>query len=163
MDGLATFNVDHRVENRITAQVHFASIQSNQSCRFKNRMRRGDPVFMARRGQAKQRAGGLVIGTHHDAFQTTHRFVDCQLPIKRRMDEATQERAQKYAYHFFFRRMIPLPFMVPNGKGTLYDVSIERLDELLPGEHKGLDVICDGVLKGTPFIYPAEELGVHDL
>jgi len=33
---------------------------------------------------------------------------------------------------------------------------------LLPDVYKGLDVICDGILHGSPFIYPAEELGLHD-
>jgi hypothetical protein len=23
-------------------------------------------------------------------------------------------------------------------------------------------VVCDGILRGTPFVYPAERLGVHD-
>jgi hypothetical protein len=26
----------------------------------------------------------------------------------------------------------------------------------------GLDVICDGILRGTPFIYPAEQLDGND-
>ena len=31
------------------------------------------------------------------------------------------------------------------------------LEELKPGRSTGLDVICDGILKGTDFIYPAEK------
>jgi hypothetical protein len=57
--------------------------------------------------------------------------------------------------------MIPLPFMQSNDKGG-FDVGIKSLDELMPGAHPGLDVICDGILNGTPFIYPAEKLGIHD-
>lgn len=72
------------------------------------------------------------------------------------------ERALRYAYHFFFRRMVPLPFLQPNGSGALYGLGIERLDDLMPGRSPGLDILCDGVLSGAPFVYPAERLGVHD-
>ena len=67
-----------------------------------------------------------------------------------------RERALRYAYHFFFRRMMPLPFLVPNGKGSMFDVRIESLTELAPGAHPGLDAICDGIMNGAPFVYEAE-------
>jgi hypothetical protein len=85
------------------------------------------------------------------------------LPLAGRMPAEQITRARKYAYHFFFRRMVPMPFMRPSGGWPPYEVGIEALDELLPGRHPGLDVLCDGILNGTPFIYPAEELGVHDV
>jgi hypothetical protein len=72
------------------------------------------------------------------------------------------ERARKYAYHFFFRRMIPLACMEPVKGWPPYRVAISRLDELLPGADAGLDVVCEGILSGSPFVYPAETLGVHD-
>jgi hypothetical protein len=43
-----------------------------------------------------------------------------------------------------------------------YRIAIERLDDLLPGRDAGLDVICDGILAGSPFVYRAEALGVRD-
>ena len=117
----------------------------------------GIPTIVA--GEAWIRGKGLT----QDATSTDHyRQILDTLPVKRRMDEATRERARKYAYHFFFRRMIPMPFMVPNGNGTLYDVGIKRLDDLLPAGDIGLDVICYGVFTGSPFLYPAEKLGGHD-
>jgi hypothetical protein len=36
------------------------------------------------------------------------------------------------------------------------------LEDLLPGVNPGLDLICEGILTGSPFIYPAETLGLHD-
>jgi hypothetical protein len=58
--------------------------------------------------------------------------------------------------------MMPVPALVPTGKVPPFRVELERLDDLLPGRSPGLDAICDGILNGTPFIYPAETLGLHD-
>jgi hypothetical protein len=73
------------------------------------------------------------------------------------------QQARKYAFHFFFRRMIPLPFMRANGLATLFDIGISALDDFQPGKWLGLDVVCDGIIGGKPFVFPAETLGVHDL
>ena len=65
-----------------------------------------------------------------------------------------------YAYHFFFRRMIPLSMYRPRQGWPPYEVVIQGLDDLRPGADPGLDVVCDGILQGTPFIYPAERMMV---
>jgi hypothetical protein len=66
-------------------------------------------------------------------------------------------RARKYAFHFFFRRMIPLPFIsTKTDRGSELILDIPSLENLLPRKYTGLDVICDGILTGSPFIYPAE-------
>ncbi len=61
-------------------------------------------------------------------------------------------RARKYAYHFFFRRMIPLSFMEPTGKVPPYRINLPNLAGLSPGASEGLDVICDGILNRGDFI-----------
>ncbi len=71
-------------------------------------------------------------------------------------------RATRYAYHFFFRRMIPLPFLRPNGTGAMFDLDVSHLSELAPGRWPGLDTIVNGVMNNAPFVYRAEEFGVHD-
>jgi hypothetical protein len=106
----------------------------------------GIPVVVA--GEAWIRNKGISLDA--TSPQGYFQILD-QLPLKKRMDEASLVRARKYAYHFFFRRMIQLPFF----KEQL-EVSIQNMEELLPGRLKGLDVICDGILNGTPFIYPDE-------
>jgi hypothetical protein len=82
-----------------------------------------------------------------------------QLPAGERMSASITRRARIYAYHFFFRRMIPLSFMTEGGQGSPFQLDLQSIRQLLPGREPGLDVICDGILQGKEFIYPAERLG----
>jgi hypothetical protein len=85
-----------------------------------------------------------------------------RLPGPGRLSPDTIARARRYAYHFFFRRMIPLTSIVPAtgiaARQVKYKVGIRSLDQLRPGRDPGLDLICDGIMQGSPFIYPAETL-----
>ena len=82
-----------------------------------------------------------------------YRQVLNQLPRGRRMNEADTLRAKKYAYHFFFRRMIPLEFMEPAHGNPPFRLRLNHLESLKPGKSRGLDLICDGILNGADFIY----------
>lgn len=112
----------------------------------------GIPVVVA--GEAWIRNKGVTL----DA-STRDEYMDLlnRLPLGKRLDEDTRLRALKYAYHFFYRRMIPLDFMEPTGAWPPYRPSIESLEQLMPGADPGLDLICDGIIQGTPFVYPAEK------
>jgi hypothetical protein len=77
------------------------------------------------------------------------------LPLAGRLDDERIRRARMYAYHFFFRRMIPLEYVV-QAAWPRYNIQIDSLEDLRPGKSVGLDVICDGIMRGTEFIYPAE-------
>jgi hypothetical protein len=113
----------------------------------------GIPVITA--GEAFVRNKGLSI----DANSADEYFALLdRLPLGQRMDGATTERARKYAFHFFFRRMIPLDFMEPIAGFPPYRIALEALELLKPGVSPGLDIICDGILKGTEFVYPAESI-----
>jgi len=104
-------------------------------------------------GEAWIRGKGLT----HDAQTKGHYFeLLSRLPFGESMPRPDRERALRYAYHFFFRRMMPLPFLKPNGRGSMFDVAIERIDDLRPGRYPALDAICDGILSGAPFVYEAE-------
>jgi len=117
----------------------------------------GIPTIVA--GEAWIRNKGLTLdaSSPEDYFRILDR-----LPLPDRMTPEQVARARKYAYHFFFRRMVPVPSVVPTKAVPPYRVAVERLDDLLPGRQPGLDVICDGILTGSPFIYPAENHGLHD-
>jgi hypothetical protein len=82
-----------------------------------------------------------------------------QLPGGTRMSDSETERARKYAYHFFFRRMIPLSFMEESKERSPFRLNLQSITQLLPGREPGLDVICNGIMNGSEFIYPAEHGG----
>ncbi|HUR96104.1 MAG TPA: hypothetical protein VMY76_16105 [Gemmatimonadales bacterium] len=117
----------------------------------------GIPVIVA--GEAWIRNKGLTT----DAASAEDYFsILSKLPFGSRMTDAAVRRARKYAYHFFFRRMIPIDQFEPTGGQPQFRVAIRTVDDLLPGRSAGLDVICEGILHGTPFVYPAERLGAGD-
>ena len=111
----------------------------------------GLPIIVA--GEAWVRNKGITwdASSPEEYFQLLDR-----LPFDDGMSDEQIERAQRYAFHFFFRRMIPLDFMEPTGRDPKFRVSIDELEALATGRNAGLDVICDGVLDGAPFVYPAE-------
>lgn len=111
----------------------------------------GIPTIVA--GEAWVRNKGLTI----DANSQDEYFRELdQLPFGHGMDDATVQRARKYAYHFFFRRMIPVDLFEPHRGYPPFRPSFSSLAALLPGVDRGLDVICDGILFAKPFIYPHE-------
>jgi hypothetical protein len=74
--------------------------------------------------------------------------------LPQRLDPETIRRAARYAFHFFFRRTIPLEFLtVKKGAWPPYRVELEDLSPLRPGASRGLDIICDGIMHGTRFSY----------
>jgi hypothetical protein len=118
----------------------------------------GIPVIVA--GEAWIRDKGITM----DARSTEEYFAWLdRLPLQKRLPKEVVTRAHKYAYHFFFRRMIPLPFMRVLQGWPPYELALESLSQLQPGKSKGLDVICDGILQGKEFIYPEETLTGHSV
>lgn len=111
----------------------------------------GIPVIVG--GEAWIRNKELTMDAH--SVEEYFAFLD-QLPLPQRLDTATVERARKYAYHFFFRRMIPIACIEPVSGWPPYRVQLSDIDNLWPGRDKGLDTICNGILHGTDFVYPAE-------
>ena len=49
--------------------------------------------------------------------------------------------------------MIPLPFIEPKTNYPIYRLKLTKLDHLFPGQSKGLDTICNGILQGKPFVF----------
>jgi hypothetical protein len=112
----------------------------------------GMPIVVA--GEAWIRNKGM---TRDASSSEEYRALLDQLPVGTKLDAATRARARRYAFHFFFRRMIPIAGMEPTGTFPPSRVRLHSLDELRPERDAGLDVICSGILNHAPFIYPAEE------
>ncbi|RJQ38988.1 MAG: capsule biosynthesis protein [Dehalococcoidia bacterium] len=107
----------------------------------------GIPVIVA--GEAWIRNKGFSI----DASSPSAYFrILEELPFATGLSAEKLERARKYAYHFFSRRMIPMPFITP-GKGIYFGLGISSIKDLSRGHYPGLDVICDGILNGADFTY----------
>ena len=108
----------------------------------------GLPVVVA--GEAWIRNKGLTLdaSTPDEYFRILDR-----LPFAGRLDAGQLARARRYAYHFFFNRMIPLPFIEPKAGYPIYRLKLDRLDQLMPGQTPGLDTICDGILGKGSFVH----------
>lgn len=106
----------------------------------------GIPVIVA--ADAWIRGKGLTIDV-----STKEEYTAALLaaPTLERLDEATIALARRYAYHYFFRRMIPLTSFV-EGAGEL-TLAIKQVDDLAPGRDPGLDVVCEGILSGREFVF----------
>ena len=118
----------------------------------------GIPVVVAGEAWIKNKGLTLDASTPEDYV----RILD-SLPLGRRLEPDVVEQAQRYAYHFFFRRMMPLPFLGKVSSNLFFTPEIESADDLAEGKSPPLDLMCEAILEGRPFVYPAERLGVHDL
>ena len=113
----------------------------------------GIPVIVA--GEAWIRNKGLT----EDATspESYFRLLDA-LPKRQRLPEETKIRALKYAYHFFFRRMIPLRIAEQvQGTKRPFTMVADSLASFSDQADPGLGVICRGIMDGTPFVYHAED------
>lgn len=108
----------------------------------------GLPVVVA--GEAWCRGKGFTIdvSSPDEYLQVLH-----SLPLKNRLTSQQVDEARKYAFHFFFRRMIPLRNLTPMKRFGPYSVNVSNLDELRPGRDPGLDVVCNGILDGCEFVF----------
>lgn len=109
---------------------------------------RGIPVIVA--GESWLR--GKEIG-HECGDPGSYRQLLDSLPLAGRMDPERALRARRYAYHFFFRRMIPLPGLVKSRwHGIPLEIGPVRLETFREGAHAGLDTVIDGIFTGRPFV-----------
>jgi hypothetical protein len=107
----------------------------------------GQPVITA--GEAWIRNKGI---TYDAKSQEEYLHLLESLPSIGPLSADVIERARRYAFHYFFKRMIPLTSLNPDGSFPP-DLQIKTINDLLPGHDRGLDVICEGILTGKEFIY----------
>jgi len=114
----------------------------------------GIPVIVA--GEAWIRNKGITIDP---ATQEEYFDILDGLPLSGRMNDKLKLRARKYAYHFFFRRMVPVEVIQPADDSYSFSININKLSDLSPGKNAGLDTICNGILTGEDFIYEGDVIG----
>jgi len=107
----------------------------------------GIPIIVA--GEAWVRGKGFTIDVNSPEHYNT---VLDNLPIRVRMSREKTLLAKKYAYHFFFRRMIPINLFKKGPGWPPYEFS-GTIDQLYPGGDKGLDCVCEGILEGEEFVF----------
>jgi hypothetical protein len=107
----------------------------------------GIPVVVA--GEAWIRNKGFSIDANSP---DDYRAILERLPLGRRLSAAEQERAERYAWHFFFRRMVELPGFQKHAGWPPYRAAIDSLDALAPGADANLDMACREIVAGGPFL-----------
>ena len=109
----------------------------------------GIPVIVA--GESWLR--GKEIGFDCDDAKAYEDML-AELPLGYRLDPDRKARARAYAYHFFFRRMIPLPgIRRARVQGAPYEIVPEGLGTFDPGVHASLDCVCRGIIERKPFVF----------
>ena len=89
----------------------------------------GRPVIVAGEAWIRGKGFSIDVSTPEHYFQVLDR-----LPFSDGMSPAHVDRAVRYAYHFFFRRMIPVPFIASTGPASFTVTASEaELVLALPG------------------------------
>lgn len=112
------------------------------------------PVIVA--GEAWIRGKGISIDV---SSPEQYKSILDSLPLNRALEQEKYERALKYAYHYYLRKMIPINLVEPTGfENSPYRIKKQPLASFSEGSDAGLDLFCKGLLEGSEFIYPAELL-----
>lgn len=114
----------------------------------------GIPTIIS--GEAWMRGKGIGL----DVVSQEHYFSSLDsLPMGQRMTEDQISKAKKYAFHFYLRKMIDIGILEPMPFDNCpYRIPELGLESFKKGSDLGLDVVCDGILSGNEFIFPAERV-----
>lgn len=107
----------------------------------------GKPVIVA--GESWARNKGFTIDV--DSIDEYKKQLD-MLPYGTMLNNDLVVKAKKFAYYIFFQRMITLNSIKYTKYFSPFGLNITKTSELLPGNDKGLDLICEGILNKKEFI-----------
>ena len=73
---------------------------------------------------------------------------------KKKISNKVKERALKYAYHYFFRRSIPISLIKnDNSRSSNFHFSKDTIKKIKNRKDPGLKVIVESIIKNKDFIY----------
>ena len=111
------------------------------------------PVIVCGEGFIRNKGIAIDINSfkHYDE-------VLAKLPLENFFTEEKLNRAKKYAYHFFFRRMIKVNSIIEK-PGSWPNIDIEKnlIENLSRNKDTGLNEICNSIINKTDFIYRDEK------
>jgi hypothetical protein len=116
----------------------------------------GIPVIVAGEAWIRNKGIGYDASSEAEYFSLLEK-----LPLaESRLTPDKIQRSLKYAYHTYFRKMIPLDMLQPQSSQYVpYTIKPVGTDGFRKGRDTGLDTICRGILEGAAFIYPHEKVG----
>jgi hypothetical protein len=111
---------------------------------------RGIPVILA--GESFSRGKGYTFDV-----STPNEYKDLldALPELSQKPEM-REKAERYAYYYFFRKMIDFPLLGTDFTRSARDedekfYTFTNINDLAHGEDEALDIACDGIINGAEF------------
>ena len=115
---------------------------------------RGIPVIVA--GESFNRGKGF---TYDVSTKDEYRALLDKIQDLPRNSDTMTEAARRYAYYFFYQKMMDIDLLTPGlarstrvaGESFYTFTDVDALD---PGRSRTLDVICNGILEGSPLFTP---------
>lgn len=111
----------------------------------------GKPVVVCGDAWARGRGFTFDVERRSDYLETIVQALQSNSVEKQ---SSRVDLAQRFAYNFFFRRMIPFEVAQRNENLTegAFSLSVKSAADLSP-RAKGVETICKGILTGSEFIY----------
>lgn len=108
---------------------------------------RGIPVIIAGEAVIRNKGFSIEPSSEKEYFEALK-----SLPLKNKMNQAQTDNAKKFAYHYYFRRMLEIdsieniPFNFPPFK-----IKSNFIDILSRESDKNLELICNSIISGNKF------------
>ena len=113
---------------------------------------RGLPVIVAGETFSRNKGFTYDVESRNEYFDLLDKIPNLAAP-----PPAWISRVETFAYYLFFQKMMDMP-LAPGGAfrpvrddGESY-YNFKNLAEIAPGKCRNLDIICDGIVNGSPFI-----------
>ena len=113
----------------------------------------GIPVICA--GESYVKNKGITFDPKN---QSEYMNILKNLPMKNKLSAEKVLRAKKYAYHFFFRRSIPISSITHKPHAwPPFTLDKYGFKKILDGKDLGLEQICNSIINKKPFIFEDEK------